>query len=257
MLDQIATAATVSPIEAEVGGWWCKAAPDLPFRRCNVAAPPRGAASDQGAFLAGLADVRRWYHELGLRLIVQVSSALPGWEHVDGWLAAADLGVEAPVHVMTAPSLPARDRRLVDARERVEVAAGIDAAWAGAYGALFGGGPVEVARTEAYGRMLAVLGDRALGAAHRVDGRTVGVGFGVLDRAWMGIFGMATAPEHRRRGVATDVLLALRRAAHERGVERSYLQVEPANGAAIGLYEAQDFEISHRYHYRSEAEPPR
>ncbi|WP_421119510.1 GNAT family N-acetyltransferase [Aquihabitans daechungensis] len=177
-------------------------------------------------------------------------------ELVDSWLDAAGLAVEAPVQVMTAQACFPCDRCVDDALARVTVTAGIDAEWADSYGALFGGSPVEVARTQAYGRMLARLGDRALGAACRIDGRTVGVGFGVLEAGWMGVFGMVTAPEHRRRGVAHDVLIALQWAAHERGVDRAYLQVEPDNAAAIALYDEREFVISHGYHYRSEGSDP-
>jgi ribosomal protein S18 acetylase RimI-like enzyme len=255
-LDEIATAATVSPIEADVAGWWCKAAPDLPFRRCNVTVPPVDAAADAARFVAGLDQVRRWYHEQGLRLIVQVSSALPQWELVDSWLGEAGLGVEAPVHLMTTVDFEVCDPCILGAEARVHVTEGIDAAWADAYGVVFGGGAVDVARTRAYGRMLAALGRRALGASCRIDGRVVGVGFGVLDDGWLGIFGMGVAADHRRQGIATDVLIALEQAARDRGVLQAYLQVETDNGGAFALYEGRDFEISHGYHYRSEAEPP-
>jgi ribosomal protein S18 acetylase RimI-like enzyme len=255
-LDQIASAATVSPIGEDVEGWWCKAAPDLPFRRCNVTVPPVDAAEDRMRFLDGLDQVRRWYHDRGLRLIVQVSTALPGWELVDGWLASQGLGLEAPVHLMTAEDEPVCDGCEAQAVERVQVTVGIDGPWARAYGLIFGGGDVQVARTEAYGRMLAALGDRALGASCTVDGRVVGVGFGVVEDGWLGIFGMGTAPEHRRQGVATDVLWALGAAARDRGATRRYLQVETDNDAAIALYEGLGFTVSHGYHYRSEGSDP-
>lgn len=253
-LDEIAAAATVSPVEDEVAGWWCKAAPDLPFRRCNVAVPPVDAASDRDRFLAGLDAVRRWYHGLGLRLIVQVSTALPAWETVDRWLGETGLGVEAPVHLMTTDRF---DRAALGPRpDRVEVTAGIDADWAEAYGLVFGGGPVEVARTQAYGRMLVAHGDRALGASCRVDGRVAGVGFGVLADGWIGIFGMGVAASHRRQGIATDLLHSLERAGSERGVDRAYLQVETDNAGALALYERLGFALSHGYHYRSEGSDP-
>ncbi|HWJ60948.1 MAG TPA: GNAT family N-acetyltransferase [Acidimicrobiales bacterium] len=251
-LDEIATAATVSPIEVDVEGWWCKAAPDLPFRRCNVAVPPVDAAEDRMVFADGLDQVRRWYHGQGLRLIVQVSSALPEWELVDSWCAAAGLGTEAPVHLMTADGGAAP----TPTDDRVAVTTGIDEAWARAYGAVFGGGPVEVARTQAYGRMLAAFGERALGAACRVDGQVVGVGFGVLDDDWLGIFGMGTAAAHRRQGIATAIVGALRAEAGATGVEAAYLQVETDNADAVRLYQRLGFAVSHGYHYRSEPEPP-
>lgn len=249
-LDEIATAATASPIEAEVAGWWCKAAPDLPFRRCNVAVPPFDAAEDRMRFADGLDQVRRWYHGQGLRLIVQVSEAVPEWDLVDSWLDRAGLAIEAPVHVMTATGPVATGSRAVD------VSAGIDEGWAVAYGQVFGGGAVEVARTQAYGRMLAAFGERALGASCRVDGEVVGIGFGVVDDGWVGVFGMGTSAVHRRQGIATSVLAALRSAAGERGADRAYLQVETDNADAIRLYGQLGFSISHGYHYRSEAHAP-
>ena len=250
-LDEIAAAATVSPIEAEVEGWWCKAAPDLPFRRCNVTLPPVAVAEDRMVFVDGLDQVRRWYHERRLRLIVQVSSALPKWDLVDDWLAAAGLGVEAPVHVMTTEyEMSAAPSRSVD------VGAGIDEAWSTAFGTVFGGSPAEVTRTQAYGRMLTAFGDRALGASVRDCDRIVGVGYGVLADGWLGIFGMGTSTAHRRQGVASSILAALRTEARARGVDRAYLQVETDNTAAIRLYERSGFAPSHGYHYRSEAEPP-
>jgi ribosomal protein S18 acetylase RimI-like enzyme len=254
LLDEIAAAATVSPIEEDLGGWWCKAAPDLPFRRCNVALPADAAGLDRAAFDEVLPIVRRWYHERGRRLIVQVSSASPGSEQLDGWLAGEGLDVEAPVHILVAGSAPGDRPGRDPAGERVAVTAGIDGAWAAAYGDVHGGDATQRARTAAYGRMLAAFGDRALGASCAIDGRIVGVGFGVLDRGWMGVFGMGTSPEHRRQRIATSIVDALRAAAASLGADRAYLQVETDNPAAIALYEGLGFARSHGYHYRSEPE---
>jgi ribosomal protein S18 acetylase RimI-like enzyme len=104
--------------------------------------------------------------------------------------------------------------------------------------------------------MLEGFGDRALGASCRVGGTVVGVGYGVLADGWLGVFGMGTSSQHRRQGVATAVLAALRRVALARGAGQAYLQVETGNAPAIGLYEAAGFRISHGYHYRSEPSPP-
>lgn len=251
-LDEIATAATASPIEDDVHGWWCKAAPGLPFRRCNVALPSNDAGLDRTEFDTALAAVRQWYRSLGQRLIIQVSSASPHQERLDHWLADEGLVVEAPVDVLvrtnTARSQPAG--------ATVAVTAGIDEPWATAYGRIHGGGSTQEARTEAYGRMLEAFGERALGASASDGDRVVGVGFGVLDRGWLGIFGMGTAPSHRRQGIATAVVDALVAAAAERGTQQAYLQVETDNDGAITLYRRLGFERSHGYHYRSEGADP-
>ena len=72
----------------------------------------------------------------------------------------------------------------------------------------------------------------------------------------LGIFGMGTAPSHRRQGIATAVVDALLTAAAERGTQQAYLQVETANDGAIALYRRLGFERSHGYHYRSDGMDP-
>ena len=257
LLDELAVAATIAPDQERIAGWWCKAAPELPFRRCNAVLPSLGAGGDAEACRAALDVVRGWYDARGLRLIVQVSEADPTVEALDHLLATEGLRIEAPVHVLA---------RSIDGRRTdgsgpsptsvgsVHVVAGIDEAWAGSYGRLHGGDERQQERTAAYGRMLRAHGEHALGASLAIDGEVVGVGFGVVDRGWVGIYGMATAPTRRRRGVATAVLGALQAAAWQAGATSSYLLVEVDNGPALGLYRQLGFARSHGYHYRSSAE---
>lgn len=254
LLDEIATAATEAETDEQVHGWWCKASPHVPFRRSNCVLPALGAGADRTRFDAALADVRAWYQDRGLRLIVQVSTADPDHEQLDAWLAAEGLEVEAPVHLMTSGPAPASGRSAaeVDAPAAVRVQAGIDETWAHQFGRLHGGDATQRDRTAAYGRMLHAFGDRALGASCERDGTVVGLGLGVLDRGWLGIFGMATSPDHRRQGIATDVVGALRAAAAARGAEHAYLQVEVDNAAAIACYQGLGFQRHHGYHYRSQ-----
>lgn len=256
-LDEIATAATAAQADERVHGWWCKASPDLPFRRSNCVLPCLGAGQDRVAFEAALAEVWAWYRERGQRLIVQVSSADPDHAQLDARLAAEGLVVEAPVDLLVSgPSLVgARDEGDV-ADTGVRVQTGLDVAWFHESGRLLGADARQEERTEAYCRMLEGYGDRALGASLERDGQVVGIGFGVLDRGWLGIFGMATSPGHRRQGVASSVVRALRTAAGERSVDHAYLQVEVDNAAAIACYRELGFERHHGYHYRSESPDP-
>lgn len=256
LLDELAVAATVAREQELVAGWWCKAAPEIPFRRCNAVLPALGAGSDADGCRGALGQVRAWYDARGLRLIVQVSEADPTVGALDRVLAAEGLAVEAPVHVMACPidelraEVAASDAPSIGT---VVVGAGIDEAWAGHYGRLNGGDERQQARTVAYGRMLEAHGERALGASLAIDGEVVGVGFGVVDRGWVGIYGMATAPARRRQGVATAVLGALHAAASTAGATSSYLLVEVDNAPALALYRRLGFARSHGYHYRSSA----
>lgn len=87
-------------------------------------------------------------------------------------------------------------------------------------------------------------------AAAREGGRTVAVGVGSFGGGWVGIHGMRTAPDARRRGYAARVLAAIGRAAQARDIQRAVLQVVEDNPAR-NLYRAAGFVPAWRYHYWS------
>lgn len=82
------------------------------------------------------------------------------------------------------------------------------------------------------------------------NGAVVGVALGVLDPPWVGVFGMGTAPSHRRKGVGSAALHAIGQWAMERGARGCYLQVEEDNTGARAFYESVGFSPQYRYHYR-------
>ena len=271
LLDELAARATVAAEEHRIDGWWLKVA-DLPFRRCNAVLPPVGAGLDAAAAERALDAVEDWYAGRGRRVIVQVSTADPAAAVLDGLLAERGYAVESPVHVLArtvvhgAPRGDAHDAahaptratstgtdRVPNPAIRVTVSDSNDGDWARHYGAAHGGDGAARKRTEAYGRMLRVLAGDALGVAASVDGEPAGVGFGVLDHGWLGIFGMGTAPAVRGRGVATALVRALLERAADRGATGAYLQVETDNPVAISLYDGLGFRLGHDYHYRVSA----
>jgi N-acetylglutamate synthase len=85
---------------------------------------------------------------------------------------------------------------------------------------------------------LAILrrGTHSLFASVQREGRTVAVGAACISRHWCGIHAMRTLPAWRGQGLATSIVGALLAAARERGVARTFLQVEQANAAALSLY---------------------
>jgi GNAT superfamily N-acetyltransferase len=237
VLDEVAANATPAPITRLVDGWLAKLAPGLPFRRANAVLPAPGAGADPARSTAVLDELAAWYGAQGLRLIVQVPSTDPA---LDALLADRGMAVEAPVDVLVATPFAGAAVPGVE----VAVSGGVDAAWAAEYGAVHGADDASRARVEAYGRMLADLGPAAVAAVARRDGEVAGVGFGVRERGWLGVFGMGTGVAHRRRGVARAVLGAL-----ADGTD-AYLQVETDNAAAQALYRGLGFTPSHGYHYR-------
>jgi GNAT superfamily N-acetyltransferase len=83
-----------------------------------------------------------------------------------------------------------------------------------------------------------------------MDGTPVGVGRGVVDGDWLGIYSMATLPAARGQGAATAVLAALGTWAGGVGARRAFLQVEQSSAAARRIYAALGFLPVYRYTYR-------
>jgi ribosomal protein S18 acetylase RimI-like enzyme len=102
-------------------------------------------------------------------------------------------------------------------------------------------------RLEALGRIPAP----ARFARLTVEGRTAALGACAVDGEAVGIFGMRTDPDFRRRGLARRVLDALLAEAAGLGARTAYLQVEEANTPAIALYAARGFSTAYRYRYWS------
>jgi GNAT superfamily N-acetyltransferase len=101
--------------------------------------------------------------------------------------------------------------------------------------------------------VLSQLGDRARFAV-AVDasgGRPLGVGIGVVEEGWLGLFSVAVTADARRRGVASTIVDALEAWASDVGAGRVYLQVEADNVRALAFYARRGFFIAHSYHYRS------
>jgi GNAT superfamily N-acetyltransferase len=173
---------------------------------------------------------------------VQVTTGALG--AVDAALAEHGYEIEAPVDILVAPAVAPPARSGID----IDVTHTLDDAWAETYAAFHDGND----RVAAYGRMLSTIGPRAFAVTAAIDNEDAGMGFGVVERGWCGIYGMATLAGHRRRGVATAVLHALAREASDLGAANLYLQLERDNDGARALYERAGFKYEYGYHYRTQ-----
>jgi ribosomal protein S18 acetylase RimI-like enzyme len=257
LLDELAANATAAPTVQLVDGWILRAAAALPFRRSSCVLPWGGPERLADADLdARLATVRDFYARRGLPARFQVGAA-PRPVDLDGVLAARGWAVETPVDVFVAPSqeVAARTRREPRERLLVEVVRGVDPGWIGRYADAHAHDDATRRRVRAYGRLLAGIGPPVVTVAASVEDDPAGVGFGVVERGWLGVFGMGTHAAARRRGVATAVLHALAGVARDDGAERMYLQVERDNVGARALYARAGFARSYGYHYRTLAAP--
>jgi GNAT superfamily N-acetyltransferase len=83
-----------------------------------------------------------------------------------------------------------------------------------------------------------------------IDGRIAGVGLGVVQDEWLGLFSIRTLPEYQRQSVARSVSCALGLWGEDLGAKSAFLQVEAKNVPALALYESMGFEILYTYWYR-------
>jgi GNAT superfamily N-acetyltransferase len=85
----------------------------------------------------------------------------------------------------------------------------------------------------------------------RESGEILGVGLGVVERGWMGLFAIETLAAHRRLGVATSVIHSLALWGKEHGARAAYLQVEAKNEPALALYGKIGFKDAYEYWSRT------
>jgi ribosomal protein S18 acetylase RimI-like enzyme len=189
-----------------------------------------------------LAQVRRWYAELGQPALIQVP--LPARTDLRDALLARGWADAWGALVMTADAadvlaqLPARSDL-----PPVEVADAPTAAWLAAYHYRGGALPpvaVDVLRT----------GDGpAFAATTDPDGTVLAIARSALDEGWLGVTAVEVDPAHRRRGLGTHLLRGLLEHGATRGAHSAYLQVDDTNLVAQALYERVGFTVHHTYRY--------
>jgi len=85
---------------------------------------------------------------------------------------------------------------------------------------------------------------------HGIKGALVSSGMAVYANQSIGLFGISTASEHRKRGHALELVNSLLYWGFAKGARYAYLQVEESNQAAVNLYQKLGFKKSYSYWYR-------
>lgn len=244
-LEQRAAGTWRAPRFERMGDWLLRAAEGF-TGRANSAL----AAGDPGRPLPeAVGAVRAWYAGLEQRAMIAVPFGMEGPAgDLDGLLDALGWSRrDGPAIVMTARPAAIAGLALPSASAwtipPVSVADAPDEAWLGMY-------HYRGQKLPPVARRLLVSAPWQAFASVREDGRTIAIGRVAADAGWAGITAIETDPEHRRRGLATTVTVALATLAVSRGATGLYLQVEDGNAAARTLYEGMGFTGHHRYHYR-------
>jgi N-acetylglutamate synthase len=230
----------------ELGGWQLRATPGLATKRANSVLARDHADSDE---LAGKLDgVERFYAGRRLPARFQLCPASRPAGLAD---ALRERGYEtlAPTAVHLAPlehAGPATAAPTTAAATAVAITGRPTEAWWRTWRAALGLGPE---RPPHVAGLFARIDQETAFAVVSLDGEEVAVGLGVRDGPRLGIYNMATRPEHRRRGGADVVLGALMRWGHGRGATTAYLQVQLDNAPALALYSRAHFREAYRYRY--------
>ncbi|MEO3945435.1 GNAT family N-acetyltransferase [Gorillibacterium sp. CAU 1737] len=82
------------------------------------------------------------------------------------------------------------------------------------------------------------------------DEAVVAMGMAVLAENAAGIYNIVTAPAHRRKGYAEQLMRGLLEEARMRGAESAFLQVLAENEGAVSLYAKLGFHEAYRQWYR-------
>ncbi|WP_055481398.1 GNAT family N-acetyltransferase [Sphaerimonospora mesophila] len=233
-----------APGRVAAGGWIYRHAGGV-TKRANSVLPL--VADGAGTGLAGaVAGAERFYAELGLRCVFSIGpGAVPG---LDAELDRRGYRVADPTLIMTAASVwqAVPDGDVAPGK----VAPGPSERWLRTWWRVDGGrhhGEGDVPAMEWARRIMTGV---PAGYVRLETDAGAGVGRGVVQGDWLGVYCMAVEPGARRRGLGRSVLRRLLAWGRERGAERAYLVVTEGNAGARALYEREGFTVAGRYHYR-------
>lgn len=242
-LEHLAARAWPAPVREDVDGWEVRHGGGV-TRRANSVFARRYAGDDPERSIDA---VERLYAAWSLPSRFQLA---PGTapRDLDGRLASRGYIAEAESIVMRA-SL--EGVAALPVRHDVSLSSSADREWANTWWTFDRGDAAPRG-------LLAILHGTHGSTAYATvtdGGAVVALGRGSIEESWLGIFMMATHPNHRRRGLATSLLGALVAWAAAEGATDAYLQVEAGNTSARRLYEGAGFAEAYRYHYRSKPTP--
>lgn len=253
-------AARAMPAEVDVtrGPWRFRYSPGISSRRANSVLPvPTFAAAGSGTPPSDMpvADLIReaesFYAERGMPLRFQMSPASQP-AHLDAWLAAQGFSVELPGEVLICSLAAYREQKMRPSPFRIEASATASEDWlilCIEYGSLRGTDP-STARS-----LLGRIGPTATFVTAYNDSKPIGIGFGVCEAGWLGLFSLATHPDFRRQGAATAIIDTLVAFGTQNGARNIYLQVAQENAVARRLYQRLGFVLGYPYHYRTLLRP--
>lgn len=247
-LEELAMNAWPAAVVQMVDGWRLRYGQGV-SRRINSVWPNEDGG--QLPLAQKLALVEAFYARRGLPARFQITPAgLP--PNLDALLTARGYTTDAPTDVQTATLAGVLAHAPAGAAPTITFLEQFDDGWYAAYRQIVA---LSDLAAEVRRHAWQHIGPPAGFALAWVDGVPAGAGMGVLERGWLGIFGMATRPEFRRQGIAMAIVYTLARWAAAHQAEQLYLQVMQRNTPALGLYQRLGFTTAYQYHYRQLGSP--
>jgi ribosomal protein S18 acetylase RimI-like enzyme len=235
------------PLErAELGGWLLRAGGGFTGRANSVL--PLG---DPGRSLSQAVDsCESWYDERGLRRHLFALFGPAGFAVEDDPLGR-ELLARAYEPFNTTSVLTAATRGLPPelphpSGAMVRLDSAPSPQW---WDAWAGPGSLTPSFTRATAEAVMCGSPDQLFASLEVNGVVAGVARLALAQGWAGVFAVRVTAEHRRQGVALQLMAALADASRVRGIRSMYLQVMNASKPAMSLYERLGFSTHHEYCY--------
>lgn len=240
-LEELAANALPAEMVQVVDGWRLRFTWNI-ARRANSVWP--NAAGDYHSLQEKLQTVEAFYGRFHTPVRFQMTPAAQP-SNLDEILAERGYRQDSMVDVQTADLATVLAQ--AEPAHQVVVSPNLDADWFTAYREL---GGFSSFNAEVRRRLFQRIATPAVYTAVWINGRIIGVGTGVYERGWVGVFNMQTHPEYRRQGIATAILHALAEWGQEQTATKMYLQVAENNEAAQTVYGRLGFTTLYTYHYR-------
>jgi GNAT superfamily N-acetyltransferase len=91
-------------------------------------------------------------------------------------------------------------------------------------------------------------------AVHKkINGTSIGCGYGVIENGFVGLFDIIVNKEYRNKGYGKEIVEGILCQANEHGIEKAYLSVVDNNTFAKKLYGKIGFNEIYKYWYRKKA----
>ncbi|MFX1510371.1 MAG: GNAT family N-acetyltransferase [Promethearchaeota archaeon] len=239
-IEQTAARAWPAQHTSQYGGWLLRATEGVTRRANSVL--PLGTPGDQHLDIA-LENVQNFYQQHNLPPRFQMTAASQPSE-LDTFLESAGFNIDMRVKVLT---VPVASILLVEPEVGIVVFGSPWNDWFNAYQKAAGFDKKQMRVRQ--GIIERVPTEKAFAAAI-MDEHVVGVGLGVLEDQWLGLFSLVTESNYRRQHVASSITQSLIGWGLSRGAEQSYLQVETENEPALKLYLGLGFVEAYSYWYR-------